>query len=86
MSTDQAITGDQLLLLDIKADETLRQDAKIKHLCQSLSNIALLDYAEGLWWSIAAAECRPHAHAVSLLEGVSNSGVWPASVKRAASI
>jgi hypothetical protein len=40
-------------LLEIKVNEEARgDDLAVRTLCRSASNIALLDYAEGLWWSI----------------------------------
>jgi hypothetical protein len=40
------------LLMEIRVNEQMRWDEKTKAHCRTLSNIALLDFAEGLWWSI----------------------------------
>ena len=40
------------LLMEIRVNEEMRWDDKIRALCRNLSTIALLDFAEGLWWSI----------------------------------
>jgi hypothetical protein len=40
------------LLMEIRVNEEMRWDEKTRAFCRNSSNIALLDFAEGLWWSI----------------------------------
>ena len=46
------IDPDSFLLMEIRVNEEMFWDDRIRSFCRTVSNIGLLDFAEGLWWSI----------------------------------